>query len=132
MSSNSGVEVGWGEIMIMIVALIMLAMMPAISADNIAPATLSQHAIEKHGADAQRGWQDYQSGCRTLVYRNLAENDVLRLVYGSNGETWCIHNTTSGLFGTLFRSHKTVEECQARLARDPHWEFVGIENECSK
>ena len=55
MSSNSGVEIGWGEIMIMIVALVMLAMMPAISADNIAPATLSQHAVEKHGADAQRG-----------------------------------------------------------------------------
>lgn len=115
----------WLLVLVLIVGLCGMVLVSPL--DNVAPAHLSDHAIARHGADAQRGYDAWRAGCYTQVWRNVRLNRTLRIVVADSGETYCIYNTLSGLFGTIFRSRQTVDQCSARLAEEDGWEFVGIE-----
>lgn len=116
---------------LVIVAICLIAMLVVMATplDNVAPAHLSQHALERHGADAQRVYDDWCGGCETYVFRNLARNEVRRVVCCLDGSAGLICNTTSGLFGTVFKHRKPA----AQLVRELEaagWEFMGVEIKC--
>lgn len=114
----------------LIVAFMLCLILLALPFDNVAPPVgVSEHALAKHGADAQRAYDAWQGGCYTQIWRNVQKNRVAYIVL-DGAAVRCIFCTTSGLPITSFCSRLTMDELMRKLENEVGWEYVGEDQIC--
>lgn len=91
---------------------------------NLPPATIGTHALEKHGEDVMYGWNDYQRGDCTEVWRSVERNRVIRVV-GQGMVRFGIVTTLGGKAVTAYPAPAAYW-----AVRTMGYEMIGREGDC--
>lgn len=92
---------------------------------NVPPASVSEHAVAKHGTQALNAeWQAENGGC-VYIYRSLERKRIVRLVVSDPLMAYGIVQTLAGTPCTAFYAPRAY--WSVRLAG---WEYMGKEGDC--
>lgn len=105
--------------------LLVLMVVGVLALVNIPPAAVSEHAVAKHGTQAENAVWEWENGACTEVWRSLEKRRIVRLVISDPLCAYGIVTTLAGVPCTAF--YAPLAYWRVRLAGYDH---IGTEGDC--